>query len=129
MTAFTQIKKQLQTTFFIMVAVLLFVNSCPVKKGIQSQDSFKTQAVHKNNQSKVMSAKETCAIDTEIQYASIGQSALDWNNNLIPLLLFTAIFTGLLNLFFKRRTTTLSITQNYWVAPLPLHVKHCVFII
>ena len=129
MTAFNQIIKHIQTTLFIMVAVLLFVNSCPVKKGIQSQDSFKSQAAHKNAQNKIMSAKETCVIDTEIQYAAIGQTPSDWSNNLIPVLLFTAFFSGLFNLFFRKKTSTFPLAQSSWTSSLPLHVKHCVFII
>lgn len=129
MFAFNKIKNHLQTTFFILVAILLFVNACPVKKGFQSQNNFTSHAL-KNGNNKVMSAKEICAIDSEIEFASIGQTPADWNSNLIPILLFTAFFTGIFSLFFFRKEKTNHLfVRTPWTSALPLHVKHCVFIL
>lgn len=130
MIAFSQLKKKLQTTFYILAAILLLVNTCPVKKAIQSQDIFAGQAINQNAQNKMISPKATCAIDSELQFAAIGQTSFEWNNNLFPLVLFTALFSGLLHLFITGKKAKLSLVENSRrSSPLRLHVKHCVFII
>lgn len=129
MIAFQQVKKHLQTTLFILVAALLFVNTCPVKKAIQSPDYIAGQS-KKVAPNKMISASEVCAIDSEIEYASINQASIAWENDFLPLALFTALVSGLFQLFFSRKLTIrYPIGETIWTSPVSLHVKHCVFII